>query len=48
VHKLVVLGSIEEKIGVLKTRKRYLAAGLFNADTGSTLDLTEVDIGARR
>ena len=44
VHKMVVLSSIEEKIEVLKTRKRELAAGLFNPDAGSTLDLTEADI----
>ena len=44
VHKLVMLCSIEEKIEVLKSRKRDLAAGLFNPDAGSTLDLTEPDI----
>jgi superfamily II DNA or RNA helicase len=44
VHKLVMLASIEEKIEVLKTRKRDLAAGLFNPDAGSALDLTEADI----
>jgi superfamily II DNA or RNA helicase len=44
VHKLVMLSSIEEKIEVLKSRKRDLAAGLFNPDAGSTLDLTEADI----
>lgn len=44
VHKMVMLSSIEEKIEVLKTRKRDLAAGLFDPDAGSTLDLTEADI----
>ena len=44
VHKLVMLGSIEEKIEALKTHKRNLAAGLFNSDAGSALDLTEADI----
>lgn len=44
VHKLVMLASIEEKIEALKTRKRNLAAGLFNPDAGSALDLTEADI----
>ena len=44
VHKLVVLSSVEEKIEVLKSHKRDLAAGLFNPDAGSTLELTEADI----
>jgi SNF2 family DNA or RNA helicase len=44
VHKMVVISSIEEKIEVLKTRKRDLAAGLFNPDAGSTLGLSEADI----
>jgi len=44
VHKLVMLASIEEKIEVLKIRKRSLAASLFNPDAGSALDLTEADI----
>jgi superfamily II DNA or RNA helicase len=44
VHKLVMLASIEEKIEALKTHKRNLAAGLFNPDAGSTIDLTEADI----
>jgi roadblock/LC7 domain-containing protein len=38
-----MLASIEEKIEVLKTRKRDLAAVSFNPD-GSALDLTGVDI----
>jgi superfamily II DNA or RNA helicase len=44
VHKLVVAASIEEKMDELKDRKRQLAAGLFDPDAGSTLDLTESDI----
>jgi superfamily II DNA or RNA helicase len=44
VHKLVMLASIEEKIEVLKIRKRDLASGIFNPDAGSALDLTEADI----
>ena len=39
-----MLASIEEKIEALKTHKRNLAAGLFNPDAGSTLDMTEADI----
>jgi superfamily II DNA or RNA helicase len=44
VHKLVMVASIEEKIEVLKIRKRDLASGIFNPDAGSALDLTEADI----
>lgn len=44
VHKLVMLASIEEKMEALKTRKRDLAAGLFDPEAGSTLDLTESDV----
>jgi superfamily II DNA or RNA helicase len=44
VHKLVMLASIEEKMESLKQRKRDLAAGLFDPDAGSPLDLTEADI----
>ena len=44
VHKLVTVNSIEEKIEVLKSRKRELASALFDPDAGSTLDLTEADI----
>jgi superfamily II DNA or RNA helicase len=44
VHKLVMRGSIEEKIEALKSRKRELAASLFNPDAASTLELTEADI----
>lgn len=35
---------MEEKIEVLKNRNRDLAAGLFNPDAGSALDLTAADI----
>jgi hypothetical protein len=44
VHKPVMLGSIEEKMELLlKARKRALAAGLFDPQTGTALDLTEAD-----
>jgi hypothetical protein len=46
IHKLMMLGSIEEKIELLKTRKRELAAGLFNPEAGTALDLTEADVDA--
>jgi SNF2 family DNA or RNA helicase len=44
VYRLVTRGSIEEKMELLKDRKRELARGIFDADAGSTLDLTERDI----
>jgi SNF2 family DNA or RNA helicase len=44
VYKLTMLGSIEEKMDALKARKRELAAGLFDPDAGSAVDLTEADI----
>jgi SNF2 family DNA or RNA helicase len=44
VHKFMTLASIEEKMDALKARKRELAAGLFDPDAGSTIDLTEADI----
>ena len=44
IHKLVMVASIEEKMELLKTRKRDLAAGLFDPEAGSPLDLTEADI----
>jgi SNF2 family DNA or RNA helicase len=44
VHKLMVADSIEEKMEALKERKCALAAGLFDPDAGSAVDLTEDDI----
>jgi superfamily II DNA or RNA helicase len=44
VHKLVMLASIEEKMEALKARKRALAAGLFDPEAGTALDLTEADV----
>jgi superfamily II DNA or RNA helicase len=44
VHKLMTVASVEEKIEGLKARKRELAAGIFDAEAGSPLDLTEADI----
>jgi superfamily II DNA or RNA helicase len=46
VYKLVMLGSIEEKMEALKARKRELAAGLYDHGGGSTLAMTEGDIDA--
>jgi len=44
VYRLVTGASIEEKMEALKARKRDLAASIFDAETGSPLDLTERDI----
>ena len=44
VYRLVTLDSIEEKMEALKERKRHLAAGIFDPDAGSALDLTEADV----
>jgi SNF2 family DNA or RNA helicase len=44
VHKLTVVASIEEKMDALKSRKRALAAGLFDPDAASAADLTEADV----
>ena len=46
VHRMVTLGSIEEKMEVLKTRKRALVDGILNAEQGGALRLTEADIEA--
>lgn len=46
VHRMVMLGSIEEKMEVLKTRKRALVDGILNAEQGGALRLTEADIEA--
>ncbi|MCW3477202.1 DEAD/DEAH box helicase, partial [Limobrevibacterium gyesilva] len=44
VHKLVTLGTIEEKMEVLKQRKRALAAGILHAERGGALRMTEADV----
>jgi superfamily II DNA or RNA helicase len=44
VFKLTAVGTIEEKIEVLKDRKATLAASLFDPDGPATLDITEADI----
>jgi SNF2 family DNA or RNA helicase len=46
IHKLVMVASIEEKMDVLKAKKRELAAGLFDPEAGSPLNLTEADVDA--
>lgn len=44
VHKIVVSGTIEEKMTVLKEKKRALAESLFDHDGAPTLALTEADL----
>ncbi len=44
VHRLVALGTIEEKMDELKSRKRALVAGILDAEGGSPLALSEADI----
>ena len=44
VHKLVATGTIEEKMDVLKEKKRALAQNLFDADGAPTLAMTEADL----
>ena len=46
VHRLVTRDTIEEKMEVLKTRKRALVEGILNAEAGGALRLTEADIEA--
>ena len=44
VHKLVVSGTIEEKMAALKEKKRALAQSLFDHDGTPTLAMTEADL----
>ena len=44
VHRLVTLGTIEEKMAVLKERKRALVASVLEAERGGALRLTEADV----
>jgi SNF2 family DNA or RNA helicase len=46
VHRLVTVGTIEEKMEELKRRKRALVDGILNAERGGVLGLTEADIDA--
>ena len=44
VHRLITLGTIEEKMETLKERKRALVAAVLEAREGSALGLSEADI----
>jgi superfamily II DNA or RNA helicase len=44
VHRLVTLGTIEEKMEVLKEKKRGLVASVLEAEHGGALKLTEADV----
>ncbi|WP_165982632.1 DEAD/DEAH box helicase [Dankookia rubra] len=44
VHRLITLGTIEEKMEVLKERKRTLVASVLEAEHGGALRLTESDV----
>jgi superfamily II DNA or RNA helicase len=44
VHRLVAQGTIEEKMEVLKEKKRHLADSLFDSDGAPTLAMTEEDL----
>ena len=44
VHKIVVSGTIEEKMSALKEKKRALAESLFDQDGAPTLAMTEADL----
>ncbi|MGL5136277.1 MAG: SNF2-related protein [Beijerinckiaceae bacterium] len=44
VHRLVAEGTVEEKMEALKTKKRKIAAALFDADGQITGNLTEADL----
>ena len=46
VHRLITLGTIEEKMETLKARKQALVAGILNAEAGATLRMTEADVEA--
>jgi len=46
VHRLVTLGTIEEKMEMLKDKKRTLVASVLDAEHGGALKLTEADIEA--
>jgi SNF2 family DNA or RNA helicase len=44
VHRLVTLGTIEEKMEVLKDKKRAIVASVLDAEHGGALKLSEADI----
>ncbi|MFC7473398.1 SNF2-related protein [Dankookia sp. GCM10030260] len=44
VHRLITLGTIEEKMEMLKDRKRALVASVLDAEHGGALKLTEADV----
>ena len=44
VHRLVTLGTIEEKMEVLKEKKRAIVASVMDAEHGGALKLTGEDI----
>ena len=44
VHRLVTIDTIEQKMEVLKERKRALVAGILDAERSGTLTMTEADI----
>ncbi len=44
VHKLVINGTIEEKMEALKEKKRALAQSIFDSDGSPTLAMTESDL----
>jgi superfamily II DNA or RNA helicase len=46
VHRLVTVGTIEEKMEELKRRKRALVDGILNAEHGGVLGLAEADVDA--
>ncbi len=46
VHRLVTEGTIEEKMEILKAKKRALVAGILGAEGGDTLKMTEADVEA--
>ncbi|MFM7075653.1 MAG: DEAD/DEAH box helicase, partial [Planctomycetaceae bacterium] len=46
VHRLVASGTIEEKMAVLKEKKRSLADSIFDPDGAPTLAMTEDDLEA--
>jgi SNF2 family DNA or RNA helicase len=46
VHRLVTLGTIEEKMEVLKDKKRAIVASVLDAEHGGALKLTEADVEA--
>ena len=44
VHRLVTLGTIEEKMEVLKEKKRAIVASVLEAEHGGALRMTEGDV----